>query len=247
MDDYRRILASLAATVLLVACGSPAGEPGATTETTAPAGGTTAAPAATTAATGEPEPSSAGETGNGGECTVTVTGDRADTWTFPQSVYSVSTDYWMSEQEQRETVAALGEEVVGASYEELVARGEPVVTFLSLSCVDPEELLTGASVIHSDATTRADLPMGPGSYPIGGGLFDGELPAGTLVADFNVDSDELYGTVAGSGTLEISRWDMSRIEGAYTFDAAEAFVDNPRRVRVTVTFSFECDGWFSGC
>jgi hypothetical protein len=78
-------------------------------------------------------------------------------------------------------------------------------------------------------------------------LFDGELPAGTLVADFNVDSDELYGTVAGSGTLEISRWDMSRIEGAYTFDAAEAFVDNPRRVRVAVTFSFECDGWFSGC
>lgn len=249
MKDIRRNLAPLALTMVLIACGSETGvsvaAPGTTTQ---PAIATTAArqAAVDTTPAGQDAPAS-GNGGGDGECIVTVTGDREDTWTFAQSVYSVSTDHWMSEQELRDTVAALGEDVVGANYEELVAQGKPVVTFLSLSCVDPDQLLQGASVSHSDATTGADFPMGPGSYPITGGLLDGDLPAGTLFADFNVDSDELYGTVAGSGSLEITRWDMSRIEGSYAFDAVEAFVDSPRQVRVSVTFSFACAGWFSGC
>lgn len=249
MKDLRRNLAPLALTLVLLACGARTGEPVSSPETTdQDTVATTPADQATVTTTvaGKDTPSS-GDSGSGGECTVTVSGDRDDTWTFAQSVYSVSTDHWMSEQELRETVAALGEDVVGASYEELVARGEPVITFLSLSCVDPDELLQGASVSHSNATTRADFPMGPGSYPIAGGLLAGDIPPGTLFADFNVDSDELYGTVAESGSLEITRWDLARIEGSYAFDAVESFVDDPKKVRVSVTFSFGCAGWFSGC
>jgi hypothetical protein len=248
MQNFRRNFVPLALTMVLFACGSDAGEPVAPPEDTRQSAvATTAAGQVevdTSAAGGDTTP---GTGGGGGECTVTVTGDREDTWTFAQSVYSVSTDHWMSEEELRETVAALGEDVFGASYEELAARGEPVVTFLSLSCVDPDQLLQGASVSHSNATTKADFPMGPGSYPIAGGLLAGDIPAGTMFADFNADSDELYGTVAGSGSLEITRWDLARIEGSYSFDATEAFADNPRQVRVSVTFSFACAGWFSGC
>ena len=56
-----------------------------------------------------------------GTCTVTVTGDRVESWTFEQAVTSFSTNYWISEEQLRATVDALGEEVAGGSYDEIVA------------------------------------------------------------------------------------------------------------------------------
>ncbi len=183
----------------------------------------------------------------GGECTVTITGDREETWTFGQSVYAMSSDYWLSEDDLRGTVEALGVEISGGTYEELAERGEPVITFLSVGCLDPDDLILGASVTPTNLTRASDLPMGPGSYPITGGFFDADGAAGTIVGEFAVSTDELYGTVPGTGSLEITRWDLERIEGSFSFDARESFVDSPREISVSVTFSYQCGGWFSGC
>jgi hypothetical protein len=229
--------------VLAAACGggtsSPNSDGGATTvasqSTTSPESGDGATPATTTGVV-------AG--GDDGSCTVTTSGDRQDSWTFPQAVTSFSTDYWLSEENLRETVEFLGEDIAGGSYDELVARGEPIITLLSISCSDPDNLIQGVLVTPGNATRAADLPMGPGSYPISGGLFDaGEVPAGAMIADFSVNEDELYGTLPDSGSLEITRWDLDRIEGSVSFDARQSFVDtDPKQVSVAVEFSFRCPG-----
>jgi hypothetical protein len=189
-----------------------------------------------------------GTNGGQGTCTVTVTGDREESWTFEQAVTSFSTDYWMSEEQLRATVDALGEDVAGGSYDEIVARGEPIITFLSLSCSNPETLLEGALIMHTDATRASDLPMASGSYPISGGLFDAATgPAATMIADFAVADGEVYGTVADSGTLEITAWDGTRIEGTFSFAAQQTLADTPKDVHVDVTFSFVCEATMSGC
>lgn len=231
--------------LVLAACGGasevPQGEaPVTTASAVAPAESTM-----TPTSTSTPEAGSADPTG--GKCAIVVTGEREGTWTFPQSIYSISSDYWMSEDELRETVEFLGEEIAGGSYDELVGRGEPVITFLSVGCANADNLIEGATVTHSNATLGFDLPMGPGSYPIVGGFFDADGPTATMIGEFSLADDELYNTVADSGSLEITRWDMEAIEGSFSFDAVEAFVDDPREIRVTVEFSYVCPGWFTGC
>jgi len=211
--------------------------------TTAPPGTTGTTGAATTAATAAP----AG-TKVAGECTITVTGDREETLTFAQSIYSFSSDHWIGEDELRGTVEALGEDIAGGSFEEITARGEPVITFFSVSCADPDNLIQGVTATHTNGTLVGAFPEAPGSYPITGGLFNAGGTPGTVIADFSYGDDELYRTIPDSGTLDITRWDSEAVEGSLSFSAEESFVEgNPRRVTVTVGFSFLCDGWFSGC
>jgi hypothetical protein len=219
-----------------------------TTPLTAPAttasgeGGSTAS----TSAAAPDDVRDAVPTASGG-CTVAISGDRDESWTFEQAITSFSTDYWLDEEELREVIEFMGEDITGGSYDELVESGVPIVTLLQISCSDPENLIQGALVTHTNATLTSDLPMGPGRYAISGGLFDADGPAGTMIADLSVDEDEIYGTIAGSGSLEVTQWDRERIEGSLSFAAREAFVDDPREIEVTVSFSFVCREWFSGC
>lgn len=237
-------------TLLTAACGGEttpaAGERPTTTDaseqpttSTAPSGAVETSGSTTSA----PEPSTPG----GGECTVTITGDREEVWTFEQAITSFSTDYWLSEEDLRSTVEFLGEEITGGSYEEITGRGEPIITFLQISCSDPDNLIQGALVLPTNATRATDLPMGPGTYPISGGLFDADGEVRTMIADVSVNEDEVYGTAPGSGSLEITRWDLDGIVGSFSFAAREAFVDDPQDIEVMVQFSFVCREWFSGC
>ncbi len=222
--------------LVLAACASPATSAG--TETTAAA---ESSRAETTTAASESQTAA-------GECTITVTGDRTETLTFPQNVYSFSSDHWIGEDELRGTIEALGEEIAGGSFEEITARGEPIITFFSLSCADPDNLIQGVAATHTNGTLRSAFPQAPASYPVTGGLFDAAGTAATVIADFSFSDDELYGTVPESGTLDITRWDSTAVEGTLSFSARESFVDeNPREVAVTVAFSFLCEGWFTGC
>lgn len=238
-------VAALLLSLVVAACGG-GGDPIADTAGAAPdtePGAVVTTPVTTEATVGTVDAGAPA----GGTCTITITGDREETWTFGQSVYSVASDHWMSEDELRGTVEALGTEIAGGTYEELVDRGDPIITFLSTGCVNPDDLIHGATVTHTNLTKSSDLPMGPGTYPIIGGFFDASGPAASVIAEFAVSADELYGTVAGSGSLEITHWDLDRIEGSLSFDAVESFVDAPREITVSVTFSYECKGWFSGC
>ena len=92
--------------------------------------------------------------------------------------------------------------------------------------------------MHTDATRASDLPMAPGSYPISGGLLDAATgPAATMIADLSVLDGEVYGTVADSGTLEITAWDGARIEGSFSFELKQTLSVSPKDVHVDVTCS----------
>jgi hypothetical protein len=192
----------------------------------------------------------AAETSSGdGECTITVTGDLEETHVFPQSVFTFTSDHWATEDELREIIEFLGEDNTEGSYEELVARGEPIVGWFIYNCVDPDDLGKGVLVLPTNETTPDQFPMGPGTYEVTGGLFDATGTPGTVISSFGMDDEELFGTVDGSGELVISRWDTEALEGTVTFDAVEAFVeDEPREINVAVDFTVMCQpGFHSGC
>ncbi|MCJ7781532.1 MAG: hypothetical protein MUQ27_11980 [Acidimicrobiia bacterium] len=152
----------------------------------------------------------------------------------------IATDYWFSDEALREAV-----EELGGSYDEFVEKGEPLVSFLGIYCsesVDPMEPGQGVDVRATNATRAADLPMGPGSYAVvGGGTAMDDGPAGTMVADVTVIDDEIYETIADSGSLEITRWDIQGIEGSFSFASREMFAENPKEIEVTVQFLLVCE------
>ena len=176
-----------------------------------------------------------------GECTITVTGDLEETIVHPQSVFSFTTEYWATEEDLRDTVEFLGEDNAGGSYEELVARGEPIIGWFLYNCVDPDDLGTGVIVLPTNETTSDQFPMGPGTYEVSGGLFDTTGPAATVISSFSATAEEQFGPVPGSGELVISRWDLQALEGTVAFDAVEAFPEgDPRTVNVKVEFTVVC-------
>lgn len=244
MSSRTSISIVLAALLLLSACASSSSE---TTDTTQPAGSsnqqTTTPPSTSTTSGG----GTTATKGSDGSCTVEVTGDKELTWMFNQNISSFSTDYWLSEDDLRSTVDFIGAENMEGTYDELVASGKPIITFFQVSCFNPDDPIQGALVTMTNATAATDIPMAPATYLISGGIFDADGPAGTAISEFDVSSDELYGTIGGSGSLVITRWDSTRIEGSYSFDAKESFVDDPRNVHVMVTFSFACAGFHTKC
>ncbi|MEA2022947.1 MAG: hypothetical protein U9N79_01510, partial [Actinomycetota bacterium] len=204
--------------------------------------GTTAPGSTTTTGATDGSNTDDGAAPGSGECTVVVTGDREDTWMFEGGVnrVGIATDYWFSDEAMQAAV-----EELGGSYDEFVAKGEPLVSFLSIWCSasdDPMEPGQGVDVRATNATRSADLAMGPGSYAIvgGGGVID-EGPAGTMVADVMLVEDEIYETIVDSGSLEISRWDMAGIEGSFSFVAVEMFAEDPKEIQVAVQFSLVCE------
>lgn len=238
----RALVLMLTIGLLTIGCSSDTGadvDPEATT--TAPMSGTEA-PEATTTTGGDEDTPDAGEPAGGSECTVVITGDREETWTFDglENRVGVATDYWFSDEAIREAV-----EELGGSYDEFVEKGEPLVAFLGVYCsasTDPMDPGQGVDVRATNSTRAADLPMEPGIYPIvGGGTAIDEGPGGTMVADVTVVGDEIYETVPDSGSLEITSWDIGGIEGSFSFASQEMFSENPKEIEVIVQFSLVCE------
>lgn len=209
--------------LLAFAVAACAGSDGATT--TGEATTTTAASAPTAAAPFDPA------------CTVEVTGDEPRGWVGPDDEDAFASDHWQSEDELRAQYEFLAIQD-DPPFEELVDSGQPVFTYFLMSCVGMEG--DTVAIFVSDQTRRDDLPMAPGSYPIGGGLFTaGELPAGVFSASYLPATGTVWGE-EGSGTITITRWDLSSVQGSFAFVAEERFVDPSRVVEVTGTFDFAC-------
>jgi hypothetical protein len=190
-----------------------------------------------------------GEEIEGGECTITVSGDVEDTIVYPQSVFTFTSDYWATEDELREIVEFMGEDNVGRSYDELVSRGEPIIGWFIYNCVDPDDPAGGVIVLPTNGTSPQQFPMGPGTYEVSGGLFDATGPVATVISNFGVSSEEQFDPVPGSGELTISRWDTEALEGTITFDGVESFAEGePREINVMVEFTVMCSPVFhSAC
>lgn len=184
-----------------------------------------------------------GSDGDGG-CHVDVAGDLTTSWDGADNAAAITTDYWYTEDELKQQLEFFAEEDadVDAEYEQLMADGQAVFSLLLMNCQGPDTAALSFSV--SNATTRDDLPMGPGSYTIGGGLLGaGDIPPGTITVLVTMpgeaESGALWG-LGGEGTFEISSWDEGAVEGTFSFPAEESLTDTPRTATVDGTFRFTC-------
>lgn len=176
----------------------------------------------------------------GGSCTITVTGDVEQEVTYPQDPLSINTEYWLTEDQIRESIEFLE---IEETYEDFLSRDEPVLLWLEIACgAEYTQDTVGPSVLvaSTDGTKGAQMPMGPGTYPVSGGIFDMVGTPGTVIAGFNLSPEEPFSTVDGSGELVITSWDKSTIQGMVTFEVEEAFVDQPRHATVQMDFSYIC-------
>jgi|SRR3990170_849049 len=173
----------------------------------------------------------------GGGCTVEATGTDPNSWTGPNDISAFTTDYWYTDDELRQQWDFLGDPTQG-TFEEVVASGRPVFTFFLFNCQGPDQALVTLYV--SDSTTRADFPVGPGTYPISTGFFGG---AEARPAEFGVlyspNSTEVW-SLDGEGTLNITEWNGERLVGNFAFDAVEEFSESPGSVSVTGAFEITC-------
>lgn len=234
---------ALGAVVLLLAaaCG---GEPAAGSSSTQANDTPGTVEAGSTATLGTLSPGSA----DLGSCTITVTGDIELTETFEQDVFSIVTDFWLTEDDAQDSFEFMKDEGSTETYDDRVASGQPVISWFAFSCA--EEPGTDPTVLAypTNATTRDQFPMAPGSYPVSGGTSSADGPAGTYVVNLFVEGDVVFEPVPGSGTLDIETWDSTRVTGTMTFDAAEAGLESgDRQVSVQVGFDFLCTHFHSSC
>ena len=232
--------------VMTAACGGDGDGPVETTVQTAEPSATDGAAASgapddvTTTTSGETATSPPQGNVDAGTCMVSVSGDVEESWTFEQNPTSFSSDYWLSEETLREIAAEFDED-----YDELVAAGKPALLLFQVACQDASDNLTGVLFTQANEATTNDVPMGPGTYPISDSLL-GDVPT-EFGASFAPNGDDLFAAVPGTGAVEITHWDTTRIEGSAAFDAVERFADSPREVHVELTFRYVCTDFYTGC
>ena len=131
----------------------------------------------------------------------------------------------------------VGDPTLGA-FEERIASGLPVFTFFLFNCQGTEQALV--SLYVSDATTRTDFPLGPGTYPIRAGFFGGgDLGPAEFAVIFSPNATEVWG-FDGEGVLNITEWSGERVVGNFAFNVVEQFSDTPGSVSVLVSFEMTC-------
>jgi hypothetical protein len=180
---------------------------------------------------GDSKPASDG--GDGG-CSVDVSGDVTASWTGPDDISSVGSDYWMSDDELREAYEtfALDDD---PPFDEARTTGQPIFTILLLNCAGDDG--NSVSLYASDASSYADVPEAAGTYPLVGGI---DPPPATFSALFSLElgDDSLFRTDDAGGSVDITEWTDDRLSGTFQFGIVETFSDAPRAATVTGTFHF---------
>ncbi|MEK7252005.1 MAG: hypothetical protein AAB198_01945 [Actinomycetota bacterium] len=215
--------------MLIAACGDDdLGRVATTAATTVTTGATSTTGSGITAATVPPLD---------GGCAVEATGTDPISWTGPNDISAFTTDYWYTEDELRQQWEFVGDPTLGA-FEERIASGLPVFTFFLFNCQGTEQALV--SLYVSDATTRTDFPLGPGTYPIRAGFFGGgDLGPAEFAVIFSPNATEVWG-FDGEGVLNITEWSGERVVGNFAFNVVEQFSDTPGSVSVLVSFEMTC-------
>jgi hypothetical protein len=221
--SFRTTLAALLISALPSACGEGG------SENTVGGDATTAAPA-TSVIEGDPAR---------GSCLVTLTGDIQGGWSGSGGPTAVGSDYWQTTDDLRaqyDTVSREGD----VSFDDLMARGRPVLSLLIVNCV--RDSTHSLSLFPTDASTRSDVPFGPGSFDIapGGPFGSADAGAGLFTMLMSLDADALWGTTAGS--LEIIAWDLAHVVGSFRLEIQEALTDDARTGTIEGSFDLACVG-----
>jgi hypothetical protein len=189
---------------------------------------------------------------SGAGCNVDVTGEFETSWDSPDDATAVLSDYWQSDEELKAVLDAMnqaggGNVDVDAQIAEAEATGKPVLGLLLMNCSGPDGALV--TFTHAISTTRSDLPFGPGTYAIAGGFLSGaDVPANSILALASMPGEAQGDTIwgfdeeAAPGSLDITTWDNSTLEGTFTFPVTESLTDTPRKAVVSGTFAFSCTG-----
>jgi len=208
-------------------------------------GGPATAPAARP---GDPAPSAAGAgaapAASGkdvGRCKIEVTGDVTASaqpvrHAVTDSKVSFGTDYWMSDDELRtalRVMIGLGDDT-GVDKDAKVAEAmkqDPRLFVFLMNCGDGDVTM---SVLPGNDSRYADIPRSPKKYVVTRDAGAGEFSVMLRVGDGH------FG-VKAPGTLEVTRFDSSRIEGTFAFEADERY-GKKRSVKVAGSFEFDCVG-----
>jgi hypothetical protein len=229
-------LVSAALAVTVGACGKTEDKPG----------GPGTSPAASP---GDPTPSAGGAPATGttaaagkelGRCKIDVTGDMTASvapvrHAATDAKINFATDHWLSEDELKtalRVIAGLGDDKGDreAKVAEAMKKDPRLFVFI-MNCGEKD---VSMSVFAGNGSRYADIPRQPKKYVVTEGAKAGELSVLLSVGDAHF-------RVKTPGTLEVTRFDSSRLEGTFAFDAEER-LGSKRNIKVTGSFEFDCAG-----
>ncbi len=204
----------------------------------APGAGASAPSTSSATAPGAAAPASGQEIGR---CKIDVTGDvTASAEGVRRAVsdtkVSFATDYWLTDGELKTALSVmvgLGDKDKGdkdAKVAEAMKKDPRLFVFI-MNCGDDD---VSVSLLPGKGSRYADIPHAPKKYVVTKGA-----TAGQFAAMLNVGNGNF--SVKGPGTLEVTRFDSSRIEGTIAFEAEERFGEK-RNIKVAGTFAFDCVG-----
>jgi hypothetical protein len=233
-----RFLVGVALAATVGACGKAEDKAG------GPAPAPTASPADPTAlvpAVGSGSTAAAASGKELGRCKIDVSGDMtASAEVVRRAVtdtkVSFATDYWLSDDELKtamRVMVGLGDDK-GVDKDAKVAEAmkkDPRLFVFIMNCGGEDVSL---SVLPGKDSRYADIPREPKKYVVTKGAKAGQFSAMLNVGD-------AYFSVKEQGALEVTRFDSSRLEGTFAFDAEEGHGKN-RTVKVAGTFAFDCVG-----
>jgi hypothetical protein len=226
--------AALAATV--GACGKAEDKAGGPAPAPSPAA---SSPSATAAGSGSDAPAASGK--ELGRCQIDVTGDLTASASpvrraVTDTKISFGTDYWMTEDELRtalRVMVGLGDKDGGDKDAKVAEamKNDPRLFVFIMNCGDDNVSL---SVLPGKDSRYADIPREPKKYVITRGAKAGQFTVMLSVGD-------AYFSVKEPGTLEVTRFDSSKLEGNFAFEGEEGH-GKKRSVKVAGTFAFDCVG-----
>jgi hypothetical protein len=142
-------------------------------------------------------------------------------------------------------VGAFADSTYWSTAEDLeIARKNDIDKVLNLRCLWEKGTDDGAIELTSQASTRNEVPQGPGKYPLVGArrakdaIKPGQFTVVALLMNKNMYS-------VTSGALEIARFDGRGVAGSFKVSAKPMVVQNPTSagtIELEATFDIPCGG-----
>lgn len=180
-----------------------------------------------------------------GSCDVTISGARSLSYRTPGGWLAFTTDYWLTDAQTRELLAAeaLEDEMTAEDdVEWFVDQGmsrDPRYVPMAILCLGPDATV---SLVPGSQSRYGDVPFRAHSYEIAPVTTAADAIAGNFAALVSVlegGESVSYG-VTEPGTLDVEVFHRSRIEGTFSFQAVRG--EGADAIQVAGRFNFRRPG-----